>query len=181
MRWLLIIVLNFFITTNGVITMSNINNIKNQIPKTNSNKDQKIITINIEIKDHLPIKPEIKILTKYYLKLFKPQVTIINIINNLNITNENFDLLALNLNQIISEDFTLVLVPTMRAINYYSRTTITLEPLINLGLKLEDAKNVLFAFNDTKLNNDQLLVKLKQILPTTKNKYIALMRKFITF
>lgn len=154
------------------------------IDKNENSKEKieaKIITITIEIKEHLPIREDLNIQSKYYFKLLKPKISIINVINTLNISNIYFDILALNLNQTISEDYKLILLPRSNAIKYYSRYTVTLEPLVNLGLNSEDAKKILLFFNNENLNAKQLLENLQGLLITAKRKYIQLMHKFITF
>ncbi|WP_342274257.1 hypothetical protein [Spiroplasma endosymbiont of Phycita roborella] len=181
MRLLIITLTILFLASNGLVVLKLIKNFNENEIVSKEKNDTKIITITVEIKEHLPIREDLCIRNKYYVKILNSKISIINLINTLNISNVYFDILALNLNQNISENYKLILSPRNNAIKYYSRYTITLEPLINLGLNSQDAKKVLLLFNKKNLNAKQLLENLEKLLITTKRKYIQLMHKFITF
>ncbi|WP_308149471.1 hypothetical protein [Spiroplasma sp. AdecLV25b] len=180
MRWLIIGISSIMIISNAIVGISLYKGFKSS-EHTNSNQDEKVITVTIEIKDHLPIRSSLNVLDKYYVKLMKPKISLINLINNLPISNDDFDILALDLNQTISEDYNLLLMPWPSSIQYYNRYNVPLDVLINLGISNDDSKKILVLFNDKDLDSDQLLEKLKKILVTTKQKYIKLMHKFIGF
>lgn len=182
MRILIIVLTIFFIGSNGLVGLQMIKDFNNSSETNTKQKiETKVITITIEINEHLPIREDLNIQNKYYLKIPNSKISIINLINTLNISNFYFDILALNLNQTISDDYQLQLFPRSNAIKYYSRYTITFPTLINLGLNSIDAKKVLFLFNNKNLSSEQLLVNLEKILVTVKRKYIKLMHKFISF
>lgn len=181
MRLLIILLTIFFLGSNSLVGLQLIKDFNDRQTNTKEKIDTKVITITIEISEHLPIREDLNIQNKYYLKILNSKISMINLINALNISNFYFDILALNLNQSISEDYKLELLPRSNAIKYYSRYTITLAPLINLGLNSTDAKEVLFLFNNKKLIGEQLLENLEKLLITTKRKYIKLMHKFISF
>ena len=181
MKLLITILAIFFIGSNGLIVLQVFKDVNSVEAGDKEKTTAKIITITVEIKNHLPIRKDLKIKNKYYLKTINEKITLINIINTLNISNVYFDILALDLNQDINEDYKLILVPRSNAIRYYSRYTITFQPLVNLGLNSNDAKQVLLLFNNQSLDADQLLVNLTKLLVTTKRKYIELMHKFIAF
>lgn len=181
MRLLIILLTIVFFGSNGLVGLQLLKNSNDNEINTKKKIDAKIITITIEISEHLPIREDLNIQNKYYLKILNSKISVINLINALNISNFYFDILALNLNQSISEDYKLELLPRSNAIRYYSRYTITLAPLINLGLNNIDAKKVLFLFNNKKLTSKYLLANLEKLLITKKRKYIKLMHKFISF
>ncbi|WP_425381043.1 hypothetical protein [Spiroplasma endosymbiont of Polydrusus pterygomalis] len=175
MRLLIILLTIVFFGSNGLVGLQLLKNFNDNETNTKKKIDAKIITITIEISEHLNIQ------NKYYLKILNSKISMINLINALNISNFYFDILALNLNQSISEDYKLALLPRSNAIRYYSRYNITLAPLINLGLNNIATKKVLFLFNNKKLTSKQLLENLEKLLIAKKRKYIKLMHKFISF
>lgn len=181
MRLLIILLTTFLLGSNGLVGLQLIKNFNDNETNTKEKIDTKVITITIEISEHLPIRKDLNIKSKYYLRILNSKISMINLINALHISNVYFDILALDLNQSISEDYKLELLPRSNAIKYYSRYTITLESLINLGLNSTDAKKTLFLFNNKKLVAKQLLENLEKLLITTKRKYIKLMHKFISF
>lgn len=180
MRWLIIGISSIMVISNTVLGISIYKGSKDS-ERSNVILDEKVITITIEIKDHLPIRSSLNVLDKYYVKLMKPKISLINLINNLPISNDDFDILALDLNQSISEDYNLLLTPWPNSIKYYNRYNVSLDVLINLGISNVDSKKILVLFNDKTLDSSQLLEKLKKVLVTFKQKYIMLMHKFIRF
>ncbi|WP_342276646.1 hypothetical protein [Spiroplasma endosymbiont of Nebria brevicollis] len=82
MRWLIISISSMMIISNTIVGISLYKGFKSS-EHTNNNQDEKVITVTIEIKDHLPIRSSLNVLDKYYIKLMKPKMSLINLINNL--------------------------------------------------------------------------------------------------
>ncbi|WP_286642507.1 hypothetical protein [Spiroplasma ixodetis] len=99
MRLLIITLTILFLASNGLVVLKLIKNFNENEIVSKEKNDTKIITITVEIKEHLPIREDLCIRNKYYVKLLNSKISIINLINTLNISNVYFDILALNLNQ----------------------------------------------------------------------------------
>ncbi|MBP1525737.1 MAG: hypothetical protein H9Q67_04485, partial [Spiroplasma ixodetis] len=99
MRLLIITLTILFFASNGLVVLKLIKNFNENEIVSKEKNDTKIITITVEIKEHLPIREDLCIRNKYYVKILNSKISIINLINTLNISNVYFDILALNLNQ----------------------------------------------------------------------------------
>lgn len=139
MRWLIISISSIMIISNTIVGINMYQGFKSS-EHNNNNVEEKVITVTIEIKDHLPIISSLNLLDKYYVKLRESKISLINLLNNLPIFNDDFDILKLDLNQTISEDYNLLLTPWPSSIKYYNRYSVSLDVLINLGINNDDSK-----------------------------------------
>lgn len=148
---------------------------------TVDDKELKVITVTIKIKNNLPIRKDINLKTKYYFRLLNKKVALISVINKINLSTEYFEILDQDLNLEIDTNYTLVLQPTKNALELYNRNTINYETLVNIGLKDEDAKKVFAVFHDLTISSQDLESKLKEILPTAKRKFLKIIEEFVIF
>lgn len=169
-----------------IITTKQVKNNDNKTDNNSSSTNETIITITIKIKDNIPIQTKVAVPTavNFRLNLINNHKTIslLTIINHLAaIFNlEDFDLTNLNLLEQIGDDYTLILAPKTRIIKFYNKYTITLDPLLAIGIKPIDASKILEVFKNYD-NYETINRLIKDILQTTKRKYFYIMQKFITF
>ncbi len=82
MRLLIITLTILFFGSNGLVVLKLIKNFNENEIVSKETIDTKIITITVEIKEHLPIREDLCIRNKYYVKILNSKISIINLITD---------------------------------------------------------------------------------------------------
>lgn len=80
MRWLIISISSIMIISNTIVGVNMHQGFKGS-EHNNNNVEEKVITVTIEIKDHLLIRSSLNLLDKYYVKLREPKISTINLLD----------------------------------------------------------------------------------------------------